>query len=355
MVATVSTLVGVVAILAGVVMLIFFLLHRFTDNLQDPLLVKNLTFFFGPSLINIAMYHGIAVLHAVFPQYSGHAWKTAVPMVIGWNLVLLFVLLAYFHHLYMDFAQPRAVQLIGQIASYGTSIPAAVVTVLGTLAQVYRRSVRWTIASTLIFLGTMGWAIGGTAAVIDSTVAVNFRFHNTLWVPAHFHTDLLVGLIFILLGFVAHLTQSLSGVSKRVRLARTAIPLLLMGGYGFVFIFYKGFLCNWMVSLASVLGLTSKDTLGKVVVMWLPIFAFFALGFEHSVVNLFVIPAGILMGAKTTIADWWLWNQIPVTLGNILGAWLLTATALYWTYFPTGEVSSLQTGATQNYMQEDKR
>jgi formate/nitrite transporter FocA (FNT family) len=50
------------------------------------------------------------------------------------------------------------------------------------------------------------------------------------------------------------------------------------------------------------------------------------------VVNLFLIPAGILMGAPVSIADWWLWNQIPVTLGNIVGGALFTAGALYWTY-----------------------
>lgn len=240
LVATAGIIAGVISILAGVAMLIFFVLHRFTDNLQDPLLVKNLTFLFGHVLINISMFHAIAVVYAVFPQYSGHAWKTIIPMVVGWNLAVIFVLLAYLHHLYMDFAQPRAVQLIGQIGSYAASIPAAVVTILGILAQVYRRSVQWTIASSLIFLGTMGWAIGGIAAVIDATVAVNFLFHNTLWVPGHFHTYLQVGLIFILLGFVAHLTQTLSGTTERAGLARAAVTLLLVGGYGFVFMFYAG-------------------------------------------------------------------------------------------------------------------
>lgn len=128
-----------------------------------------------------------------------------------------------------------------------------------------------------------------------------------------------------------------------------------LGTSGWWIAFVKGILCNWMVSLAGILGLTSKDTIGKVVVMWLPIFAFFALGFEHSVVNLFLIPAGILMGAKVTIADWWLWNQIPVTLGNILGAWLLTATALYWTYSPTVGGYSSQVGSLQNHTPEEKR
>lgn len=238
LVATVCAIAGVAALLAAVAMLIMFLVHRFTGNMVDPLLVKNLTFFFGHVLINLAMYHGIGFLYAVFPEYSGHAWKAAKPMVIAWNCVLFLVLFAYFHHLYMDFAQPRWVHVVGQIASYGTAIPAAVVTILGTLAQVYRRRVRWTLASALLFLGTMGWAVGGTAAVLDSTIAVNFRFHNTLWVPAHFHTYLLVGIVFIMLGFAAHLTQEISGRGESTWLARAIVALLLIGGYGFVSMFY---------------------------------------------------------------------------------------------------------------------
>ncbi|MCS7065632.1 MAG: cbb3-type cytochrome c oxidase subunit I, partial [Fimbriimonadales bacterium] len=92
----------------------------------------------------------------------------------------------------------------------------------------------------LLFFGTMGWAIGGVAAVLDSTIAINFRFHNTLWVPAHFHTYLLVGIVFIMLGFAAHLTSELSGRSESPVLARAIVALLLIGGYGFVSMFYLG-------------------------------------------------------------------------------------------------------------------
>jgi formate transporter len=55
--------------------------------------------------------------------------------------------------------------------------------------------------------------------------------------------------------------------------------------------------------------------------------AFFAQGFEHSVVNMFVIPAGMLLHAPVSPAAWWLWNQIPVTLGNILSGSLFTGLA----------------------------
>jgi formate/nitrite transporter FocA (FNT family) len=66
----------------------------------------------------------------------------------------------------------------------------------------------------------------------------------------------------------------------------------------------------------------------------MPVFIFFAQGFEHSVVNMFIIPTGMMMGAKVTVADWWLWNQIPVTLGNLVGGFTFTGLAIYMTYKP---------------------
>ncbi|HEX3731169.1 MAG TPA: formate/nitrite transporter family protein [Opitutaceae bacterium] len=104
------------------------------------------------------------------------------------------------------------------------------------------------------------------------------------------------------------------------------------GGAGWMTAFVKGVLCNWMVCLGVVLGMTSTSTLGKIAACWLPIVTFFAQGFEHSVVNMFVIPAGMMLGAKVSLADWWLWNQLPVTLGNFAGGLLFTGLFLYWTY-----------------------
>jgi formate transporter len=105
-----------------------------------------------------------------------------------------------------------------------------------------------------------------------------------------------------------------------------------LGAHGMAIAVTKGVLCNWMVTLGVVMAMTSQSTVGKIAAMWLPIITFFAQGFEHSVVNMFVIPAGMLLGAHVSLIDWWLWNQIPVTLGNILGGALFTGIALYLTY-----------------------
>jgi formate/nitrite transporter len=104
------------------------------------------------------------------------------------------------------------------------------------------------------------------------------------------------------------------------------------GMAGLITAFVKAMLCNWMVCLGVVMALSSTSTIGRIAGAWMPILVFFAQGFEHSVVNMFVIPAGMLMGAKVSMSDWWLWNEIPVTLGNLVGGLLFTGLALYVTY-----------------------
>ena len=104
------------------------------------------------------------------------------------------------------------------------------------------------------------------------------------------------------------------------------------GGAGWAAAFVKAMLCNWMVCMGVVMGLVAQSTLSKIVAAWLPITIFFGLGYEHAVVNMFVVPAGMLFGAKTTVGAWWLWNQVPVTLGNLVGGFVFTGFALYVTY-----------------------
>lgn len=96
--------------------------------------------------------------------------------------------------------------------------------------------------------------------------------------------------------------------------------------------FVKAILCNWMVATGTVMSLVSRSVIGKIAGMWLPVFAFFAMGLEHSVVNMFPLPAGILFGGDLTVADWWAWNQIVVTLGNAVGAFVIVALVMHATH-----------------------
>jgi len=110
-----------------------------------------------------------------------------------------------------------------------------------------------------------------------------------------------------------------------------------LGAAGMTVAFVKAMLCNWLVCMGVVMAMTSSSTIGKLVGAWLPISIFFAQGFEHTVVNMFIIPTGMLMGAKVTVTDWWVWNQVPVTLGNLIGGFTFTGLALYATYKPAAQ------------------
>jgi formate/nitrite transporter len=104
------------------------------------------------------------------------------------------------------------------------------------------------------------------------------------------------------------------------------------GSAGLLAVFTKGILCNWMVSLAVVAAYMSTSFSGKMLAIWGPTLLFFSQGFEHAVVNMFLIPVGILLGGNISVSTWWFWNQIPVTLGNLVGGMLFTGLAIYTTH-----------------------
>jgi formate/nitrite transporter len=118
---------------------------------------------------------------------------------------------------------------------------------------------------------------------------------------------------------------------RRLAQAKT-LAYQSLGGAGLGTAFVKAMLCNWMVTIGAVLALMSRSTIGKIAAMWLPIAMFFAHGYEHSIVNMFVIPSGMLLGAPVSFAQWWVWNQIPVTIGNLAAGVLFTGVALHAAY-----------------------
>ena len=92
--------------------------------------------------------------------------------------------------------------------------------------------------------------------------------------------------------------------------------------------FLRGVLANMLVCLAVWLAMSSQSAIGKVVGIVFPISAFVALGFEHSIANLYLIPAGLMAGAKGTLGEV-VGNLIPVTAGNLVGG-ALVAAGLLW-------------------------
>jgi formate/nitrite transporter len=107
------------------------------------------------------------------------------------------------------------------------------------------------------------------------------------------------------------------------------------GASGMLTLFIRGVLCNWMVSTGVVAAMMSTSVSGKVIGMWMPITLFFYMGFEHSIVNMFLFPSGIMLGGNFSIMDYLVWNEIPTVIGNLVGGLTFVGLTLYATHSRT--------------------
>lgn len=107
------------------------------------------------------------------------------------------------------------------------------------------------------------------------------------------------------------------------------------GWGGWFSIFIRGMLCNWMVSMGVVGAMISTSATGKMLAMYMPIMLFFYMGFEHSIVNMFLFPFSMIMGGDFTVTDYLIWNEIPTALGNLVGGLVFVGLPLYLTHVRT--------------------
>jgi len=97
-------------------------------------------------------------------------------------------------------------------------------------------------------------------------------------------------------------------------------------------VFIKGIGANWLVCLGMFMGYASKDIIGKCIGIWIPVMLFVTLGYEHSIANMFFIPAAIYSGANIIWSDFIIHNLIPATIGNLIGGAILVG-CVYWYIF----------------------
>ncbi|GGD53290.1 formate/nitrite transporter family protein [Croceicoccus pelagius] len=109
------------------------------------------------------------------------------------------------------------------------------------------------------------------------------------------------------------------------------------GAAGWLTIFVRAIMCNWMVATGVVGATISTSVSGKILAMWMPIMLFFYMVFEHSIVNMFLFPSGLMMGGDFSIVDYLVWNEIPVVLGNLVGGLTFVGLMLYSTHYRTSK------------------
>ena len=107
------------------------------------------------------------------------------------------------------------------------------------------------------------------------------------------------------------------------------------GASGMLTLFVRAVMCNWMVSTGVVAAMMSTSVTGKATAMWMPIAVFFYIGFEHSIVKMFLFPTGLMPGGNFTLMDYFIWNELPTVAGNLVGGLLFVGLPLYLTHYKT--------------------
>ena len=148
------------------------------------------------------------------------------------------------------------------------------------------------------------------AAAIEGKVSKKDLFKN--WV-ASYAGNFVGSLILAYLAFKAG-TLGNGPAAAAVATAKCNLP--------FEVAFTRGILCNWLVCMAVYMASGCSSMAGKMTAVWFPISAFVALGLDHSVANMFIIPLGIMRGASVTYSQMFTNSLLPVTLGNIVGGLL---------------------------------
>jgi len=156
---------------------------------------------------------------------------------------------------------------------------------------------------------------GNNAYFIPNVLTKKQRFNMVLKNWGLVYVGNFVGAVFVAY-VITHLTHIVSGspyvdAVHKIALGKTS--------HTFLVTFLKGVGANWLVCLAVWQGMAAKDTTGKILAIWWPVMAFVAMGFEHSIANMYFIPLAIFEGADISWITFIVKNLIPATLGNIIG------------------------------------
>jgi formate transporter len=159
-------------------------------------------------------------------------------------------------------------------------------------------------------------------AWFDKKISFGKLISNWFWILiANFIGSLFVAYFF---GHVVGLTEATPFLEKTIAIAQGKTAATFWQA------FVSAIGCNWLVCLSVWISYGSDDIISKIFGIWFPIMAFVAIGFQHVVANMFVIPAAIFAGHMTWGA--YFANFVPVLLGNIVGGSIFVGWIYWFTY-----------------------
>ena len=184
----------------------------------------------------------------------------------------------------------------------------------------------------LLILMSGGQLFTGNSAAVPAAVFEGLIGYGDLvysWVVSYTGNIIGCGLF----AYAAKYTGILTGGAQELAVATATAKCGMTFGQAVV----KAIMCNWLVCMAVFLAGAANDLGGKMVGIWFPISTFVAIGLEHSVANLFLLPLGLLGGAEVSTMDVIVKNLIPVTIGNAIAGAIVVAAGYSYAFGKLGD------------------
>ena len=200
---TVIAIDMIIATVPLAVLLVEMILESFMDISVDPLIAKNVLWWFGHPVVYLLLFPAVAIYYLLIPRFAKRPLVAGNIIAVGWTIAVIANVTVWAHHLYMDY--PDGIQAAINTGMEPLTFALTIVSALSLyslMLTIYKSRWTWTAGSTALFLGLTAWLIAGLSGVVNATIAWDSFVHNTLWVVGHFHHMALLNIGIVIFGAI---------------------------------------------------------------------------------------------------------------------------------------------------------
>ena len=203
----------------------------------DPLLAKNMLWFFGHPVVYLLLFPSVALLYLLVPRYAGRDLVAGRVVALAWLLAVIVNVIVWAHHIYLDYPQQSiqsTVNIAMQPLTFSIVAPSAI-SLYSLSLTIWRSDFQWTPAAKFLAAAMISWLVAGLSGIVNATIVFNTVVHNTMWVVGHFHNMALLNIGLVVFAGVYAFLPSLTGREwYSEKLSNTHLWLTVIGGYGMV-------------------------------------------------------------------------------------------------------------------------
>jgi cytochrome c oxidase subunit 1 len=210
---TVIAIDMIIATLPLAALLVEMVVQSFADVTVDPLLAKNVLWWFGHPVVYLLLFPAVAIFYYLVPRYAGRTLVAGGVIAVAWTVAVIANVVVWAHHMYLDYPEGSsqgAINLLMEPTTFALVLPSAL-SIYALGFTIFRSRYTWNAASTALFLALLSWALSGLSGIVNATIAFQETVHNTLWVVGHFHHMAFANIGLVVMGATYAFLPELTG------------------------------------------------------------------------------------------------------------------------------------------------